>query len=745
MLEAYSDSDYTGANKDRKSTTGGCQFLGRSLISWQCKKQTIVATSSTEAEYVAAANCCGQKLIQVLKIHIDDNVVDLLTKTFDGPSENVLTGNTSVPADVPTSVAPAGVSNKGKTSMVEEDITVKERTFKQMKDDRLREQAAKRLHDEEQAQVDRQRAELQRRRQQEVLASAIYYTEADWINIMAQIQKALSNIQIQAFSRTLKRIGLVLEEPSSKRKKSTEAPIPSAPEVPQSPIVSSPKSFGIRRKSLCTNRLTKPKSKLKELDLDADDQTFIKVVSNENSEDEAPLLWSSLVGWEVITTPLGDINALYRIDWSTAHFTTLRKILHNSMNSLDSSPSNRPTIVKVPKEIPKVSMVNTSLKKLKHHLAGFDVVVKERTMAIAITEEIFQQDNSVSNQSALSFDHYFELNELKTQSQEKDTVISKLKERIKSLSGQMKEVKNKMELEEIETINIELDHRVSKLVAENEHLNQTYKQLYDSIKSTRIQSKEQCDDLINQVNLKSVEIFDLNASLQENVLVIIALKDALRKLKRKALADDAVISYSIAPEMLNIDVEPLNPRLLNNRSAHSDYLKHTQEEAAIFREIVKQGKSKNPLNAYLDYACKYIKQIQVLLIIIGQTCPNFNNSRKKLVAVTPKNKDKRVRFTEPVSPSGNTIINNASSSNLVSNKPALSSTGVKSSTRASGSQPSGNTKKDKIQQLPSSTQKNKIEAHPRIVKTSLKNKNHTVEPKGTTSVQHSKLNVNSEL
>ncbi|GJW70148.1 putative ribonuclease H-like domain-containing protein [Tanacetum coccineum] len=58
-LEAYSDSDYAGANLDRKSTTGGCQFLGSRLISWQCKKQTIVATSTTEAEYVAAASCCG--------------------------------------------------------------------------------------------------------------------------------------------------------------------------------------------------------------------------------------------------------------------------------------------------------------------------------------------------------------------------------------------------------------------------------------------------------------------------------------------------------------------------------------------------------------------------------------------------------------------------------------------------------------------------------------------------------------
>ncbi|GKC32081.1 hypothetical protein Tco_1039375, partial [Tanacetum coccineum] len=59
-LEAFSDSDYAGASLDRKSTTGGCQFLGKRLISWQCKKQTIVANSTTEAEYVVAANCCGQ-------------------------------------------------------------------------------------------------------------------------------------------------------------------------------------------------------------------------------------------------------------------------------------------------------------------------------------------------------------------------------------------------------------------------------------------------------------------------------------------------------------------------------------------------------------------------------------------------------------------------------------------------------------------------------------------------------------
>ncbi|GJS45062.1 retrovirus-related pol polyprotein from transposon TNT 1-94 [Tanacetum coccineum] len=200
---------------------------------------------------------------------------------------------------------------------------------------------------------------------------------------------------------------------------------------------------------------------------------------------------------------------------------------------------------------------------------------------------------------------------------------------------------------------------------------------------------------------------------QEKDLVITSLKDELRKLKGKDSADNVVTKHTIAPEMLKIAEEPIAPRLLNNRTAHSDYLRHTQEQAVILREIVEQGKSQNPLNNSLDSA----------------------------LAVTPKNKDKRVRFTEPVTSLGNTNTKTASSSN----KPMLSSTGVKPSTSASRSQPSGNTKKDKIQQTPSSTQKNKVEAHSRTVKSSLKNKNCVVEPKGTANVQHSKLNANSEL
>nr|GEW56424.1 hypothetical protein [Tanacetum cinerariifolium] len=350
-------------------------------------------------------------------------------------------------------------------------------------------------------------------------------------------------------------------------------------------------------------------------------------------------------------------------------------------NSIEPTPSTRPTQVKVPKELPKVSMVNTSLKKLKHHFASFDVVVKERTTATAITEvdELFEVQNVFLQMEQAVEQHRVEskifqvkmnkvLNEnerLLEQSQKKDIVIKKMKERIKSLSRNMKEEKIKKDLEGIETINIKLDPKVTKLIAKNEHLKQTYKKLYDSIKSSRIRSKEQCDDLIKQVNLKYVKNSDLNDSLREQILVITALKDNLRKLKGKAVVDEDVISHAVDPELLKVDVAPLAPKLRNNRTIHSDYLKHTHEEITNLKEIVKHERSLNPLNTSLDYAYKYTKRIQELLIIIRQTCPCINNLGDKLMDVTPINKTKRVRFTKPVTSLGNTNIKIVSSSNVV--------------------------------------------------------------------------------
>nr|GFA62094.1 hypothetical protein [Tanacetum cinerariifolium] len=77
---------------------------------------------------------------------------------------------------------------------------------------------------------------------------------------------------------------------------------------------------------------------------------------------------------------------------------------------------------------------------------------------------------------------------------------------------------------------------------------------------------------------------------KEKSLIIAAPRDELRKLKRKALVDNVVTTHTIASEILKIDVEPLAPRLLNNKTAHSDYLRLTQAQAAILREVVEQGK-----------------------------------------------------------------------------------------------------------------------------------------------------------
>ncbi|GKD62516.1 putative ribonuclease H-like domain-containing protein, partial [Tanacetum coccineum] len=67
ILEAFSDSDYAGTSLDKKSTTGGCQFLGSRLISWQCKKQTVVANLTTKSKYIAASHCCGQGRLMVFQ------------------------------------------------------------------------------------------------------------------------------------------------------------------------------------------------------------------------------------------------------------------------------------------------------------------------------------------------------------------------------------------------------------------------------------------------------------------------------------------------------------------------------------------------------------------------------------------------------------------------------------------------------------------------------------------------------
>nr|GEW81732.1 hypothetical protein [Tanacetum cinerariifolium] len=452
-------------------------------------------------------------------------------------------------------------------------------------------------------------------------------------------------------------------------------------------------------------------------------------------------------------------------------------LAEESLQTDEPNLSASTTIVEVPKKLPKGSMVNSCLKKLKFHLASFDMIVKERTTVTAITEgtwgfehtkacfcedipfvkslkelftsfdqclidevtevqNVFKQmelaveqhreeknkfqdktesvlkDNDrllqkaisvdimnlvlydnvncmnvdacercrntlLSPESALTFAELFEINNLKAQAQAKDTVILKLKEKLHSLSGEVIERKVKRKVEEIEALNIELDHKITKLVAENKHLKQTY-------------------------------------NLQEKVVVITALKDTISNLKGKKVVTEAVSLNPIDPELLKVDVAPLAPKLRKNRTAHTDYIRHTQEEAATLREIVESERLLNPLNTSLDYA------------------------------LTPKNKTKQIRFTEQITKSGKTTVTTPSSANVDSNTHVLSSTGVTLVSSASGSMSQDNTKKNRIRRTQRKDKKNKLEDHLRTVKSSL-NKKSVVDTKANSSVTNSMSNVNSDL
>ncbi|GJT47991.1 retrovirus-related pol polyprotein from transposon TNT 1-94 [Tanacetum coccineum] len=378
--------------------------------------------------------------------------------------------------------------------------------------------------------------------------------------------------------------------------------------------------------------------------------------------------------------------------------------------------------------------------QLKHHCISLEV-------SMQLKQEVFQNDESCVNQNAVEIQEYFEINNLKAQLQDKDNTICKLKDTIKSLRKNNKEENMNHDKCELEPINEKLENSVAKLLSENErlcneinHVKRVFNDQFDSIKQTRVRHKEHNDSLINKLNLKYVENEDLKAQIQDK-----------------------------------LDLEPLPPRLLQNREAHIDYLRHTQEQANTLCEIVEQAKAKQPLDKELDFAwfllytkenpngltkrvkveltkakqpldseldlaCKYATRIQELLVYVQDTCPNAIIPSAKKVAVKPMNNVKKVRFAEPLTSSSN-IKQVKSSYTSDSNTPVLSSTRVKCSTSNYGLKPLGNKRNDKISQSPCRNKKNKVEAQPRKV-----NKvNHVVKPVCDVDVKHSLSKANYEI
>ncbi|GJV76165.1 retrovirus-related pol polyprotein from transposon TNT 1-94 [Tanacetum coccineum] len=217
--------------------------------------------------------------------------------------------------------------------------------------------------------------------------------------------------------------------------------------------------------------------------------------------------------------------------------------LQTSHPNTDQSTSS-PVKIEAPRELPKD--VNNFVKKV----------------AMQLNKEIFQKNNISVNHTKPSFDQLFELKILKAELQAKDTTIKKLKAHIKRVNETSTSESVKKEFDEIETINIELEHRVTKLIAENKHLKQTYKQLYDSIKPLCIRAKDQTESLVNQ----------------ECSPIILA------------------------------------PKVKNSREAHEYYLMHTMKQVAILREVVEQAKSRNPLDSASYSAC-------MTFTLVGNACP----------------------------------------------------------------------------------------------------------------------------
>ncbi|GKB93064.1 hypothetical protein Tco_0979201 [Tanacetum coccineum] len=191
---------------------------------------------------------------------------------------------------------------------------------------------------------------------------------------------------------------------------------------------------------------------------------------------------------------------------------------------------------------------------LEKHCISLELEIQQKDAS-------FQSNKPGKNQDAPEFCEFFEINDLKAQLQAKTTLICNLKNQIKSMKEASNEAKDKNDIDVIETINIKLEHSEAKLLAaneqlhkENEHLKQTYKELYDSIKKTRIQNKDNSDSLISQINQKSVENADLKAQIQETVFANATLKNELRKLKGNRV-DTKFVKASILGRLSQYDLE----------------------------------------------------------------------------------------------------------------------------------------------------------------------------------------------
>nr|GEZ90502.1 integrase, catalytic region, zinc finger, CCHC-type, peptidase aspartic, catalytic [Tanacetum cinerariifolium] len=186
---------------------------------------------------------------------------------------------------------------------------------------------------------------------------------------------------------------------------------------------------------------------------------------------------------------------------------------------------------------------------------------------------------------------------------------------------------------------------------------------------------------------------------------------------------DHVKPKVLAPGKYAIDVEPIIPRLRNNKEAHLYYLRHLKESVETIREIVEEAKVVRPLDCSIVFACHYTKHSQELLEYTIGTCPQDSHQRDKKLAPALLIRKKQVTFVEQCDTSNSNTHKHVAKLNIQkTNVPVPPSIRVNRCTDASGSQPRSNTKKNRISPA-KGVNKMQVEEQPRINKSHLKTTN----------------------
>nr|GEX64625.1 hypothetical protein [Tanacetum cinerariifolium] len=300
------------------------------------------------------------------------------------------------------------------------------------------------------------------------------------------------------------------------------------------------------------------------------------------------------------------------------------------------------------------------------------------------------------------FDSVFVIGKMQASLQGKDNVIRQLRKQLSQLQLTRSDTDCTLQVQTTDSQITKLTEQVTDLEAqnslfraENDKIKQHYKELYDSIKITRAKHLDQVTKLTaKNVNLKT------------------------------SVSKDKVNPQVSARDKHAIDVEPIVPRLRDNRDAHLDYLRHLKESVEIIRDIIEDAKVIRSLDRSLVSVCRYTKHSQELLEYAIGTCPQGSQQRAKQLAHIPLIRKKQVLVAKPSDKSDSTTHRHVVPvKSQQTNVHVTPSTGVNGCPNASGSQPKSNVKPNKISPG-KGVNKLPVEDQPRTNKSHFRTSNH---------------------